>query len=78
MLWLVWFEVKRAIGTSFEHEDVSMRLRREEEAIDLNAAKVLFGGSNEDLTTLADTQNEARGGDLTHRRPSTPYKAAAL
>jgi hypothetical protein len=80
MVWVVLFEVKRAIGTSFEHEDISIRLRKEEEAIDLNAAKVLFGGSKEDLTTLADAQkgNEGREGKLTQRRASTPYKAAKL
>ena len=47
-LWVAVYEAKRAIGVTFEHVDLSMRLKKEEDQIDLSAAQVLFGG--EDLT----------------------------
>jgi len=82
MMWIVMFEVKRGIGISFEHEDVSIRLRKEDEAIDLNAAKVLFGGSSDDLTMLAEGVKGDKGGgggELVRRRPQTPaVKGAQL
>ena len=61
------FEAKRAIGVTFEHDDLSMRLKKEEEQIDLSAAQVLFGGG--DLSNVVRNNTDETG---LKRRVMTP------
>jgi len=79
MFWIVVFEAKRAVGSAFEHEDIPLRTRKEDQAIDFSAAKVLFGGSTDDLSNLVDKNKvEGGGGELRRRRSSTPFKQTQL
>jgi hypothetical protein len=66
-LFLSVFEHKRAIGLRFEHEDLSIRLKKEEDQLSLDAAEVLFGASTDDLTRLVN-DHTATGGRLSPTR----------
>ena len=68
-LWLTVFECKRAIGVTFEYVDLSVRLKKEEEQIDLSAAQVLFGAG--DLSTVVKNgPGEEESGLVRRRSPS--------
>jgi len=82
-LFLTVFSHKRAIGLRFEHEDLSVRLKKEEDHLNIDAAEVLFGGSNDDLTRLVAEAKEGcggseGGGSIARRRQNKPFALAQI